>query len=341
MTENKVKLRAIQHIRNCLDVEVFNVKPVSTWQQRQNTYRVTTSRGSYALRLFPPKSNIFTRFASMLFGRMGLNNQLRILESVEGLKLNNFKIPKFILTDHRSFTLTEYIQQKTTHKSNDIEKRRLADALVEWAALDFELYHSPREKFMQFIRNKLAIVVVLRKLPHIAQACGITSAFRSMTSTTKCWYRSQGNSRSTKWLEHGDFVESNVFVSQEGDIYFVDFESSSRKDSGRFNDIVMHSVDYGEEGIIVDWELIECFVDALLQSHDDKEITKKYQTFLINDLRLALLSRTIHYVAKYDRNCGTSDKALRDKMILISLLDGEKFRSTITTKHFYRYPISQ
>lgn len=323
----------LTYLKVNLGMEILNVEPIPSWQRRQNTYLVTTSDGSYALKVFSLRTTIFGKLAQRLLGGIGLSNQLKVLATTAHIELKYFKIPEFVASDGRSFTLTRYVPQILRQHSPltpTMQKRRLALALLEWQQLDVELNYSFRERIVRSVRRQTPMRVALRTFRGLAQAHGVTTALRSIALTSACSRRSQRHS--VGWLEHGDFTESNEFLGADGTIYFVDFESVSVNHAGRFTDIVFHAVNYEEEqGIDVDWELIGYYMDGLQRSDINPKPFEDIDDGLLNDLRLALLLRVVHYIAKYDAYSKESIPWSNDRALLLSLLDGKQFRAAITS----------
>jgi len=332
MGTHKIESEALEYLKKQLGLDIIHVQPIPSWQATKHTFLVTTQNGLYALKLYPLGPSSLRNLARSMFGGIGFRNELFMFMTLSGVTLHHFKVPAFVASDGLSFIMTRYILAEDAGSQTGDHRRRLVDALIEWQQLDVRLDPSLRDRIMRSLRRQTPRRIVFRTFLGLKRAHGLGVALRSFRATIACSRRSRREPAG--WLEHGDFVQSNEFLGADNDLYIVDFTSASIKHKGRFSDIVMHAVDYGSNGIIIDWLLIEYFIEALWSSPIVDTSDSFTQNRLINDLRLAMLLRVIHYIAKYDAHSKHSEQWSNGRVLLDKLLDREQFHIHVSNNYF-------
>jgi hypothetical protein len=230
------------------------------------------------------KKNIISKYRNVV------SRELQVYRQLSTIRFEHFKFPKLIKGKEHRYLLVEYVPSFNGWDKNEAARERVAKSLYEFNTSNLRFKQGVVEKILSDIKRKTSLKILVWSFVVIPKSNGIWDAMTCLWVLFKCTL--QQRKFKHHYFLHRDLIgNNNVLTSAEnGDIYFIDFESAVEERRWILNDIIDVSLSTDLE---VDRDLLNEYMKLLSES-DKKRLNMKAQ------VRIALIHRIVRRILSHN-----------------------------------------
>jgi hypothetical protein len=275
--------REVLRIIQSLPVKVISYEPIK-WKRVQTTpiYIINAEDGKYVLKMFSYSQNPGKQILHLLFGNLGLQNQLIIYKYIKGYVFFHLCIPLLVASDSESYLLFKFINIE--HKSeNEIKADKVIDGLIEFYNITGNKITKNFKTYLINITRKPNFLIIRRSAGGLRSKYGINLTLKVLKTVFGCLVKQK--SLSKKILIHNDFHHNNSFLDTDGKFYISDFENSVFENRWVLIDIVHYCV--GTQTFAINTAVIKRFYVKFSANNPNLNIDFRVQLLMALLLRVS------------------------------------------------------